>query len=111
MTTRPDVTSRSATELGSLSIETVLLTPILVALMTFGVYAGRIGQLELRLSRAVHDAARAGSVELDADTAAPAIDQVLLASLGPGQYERCVRDVTVDDVGYGPSGASNDYGS
>ena len=93
--------NRDAVENGSMSIEAVLLTPVLVALLVFGVYLGRIGQLQLRISRAVHDAARAGSVELDPDAAAAAIDQALIDGLGQSQYARCTRDINVTAVGNG----------
>lgn len=53
------------TERGSVSVELVLLTPLLMVLVLFGVYAGRASEALIQVRHAADQAARAASKEAD----------------------------------------------
>ena len=64
--------TRPATDSGSLTVELVVLAPVVLALLLFTVGLGRITDGEGQLEGAARDAARAAS--LDSDPAAAATD-------------------------------------
>ena len=49
------------TERGSLTVELVLLAPVLMAMVLFGVHAGRLGEAKIQVQHAGDQGARAGS--------------------------------------------------
>ena len=49
------------TERGSLTVELVLLAPVLMAMVLFGVHAGRLGEAKIQVQHAADQGARAGS--------------------------------------------------
>ena len=48
-------------ERGSLTVELVLLAPVLMVLVLFGVHAGRLGEAKIQVQHAADQGARAGS--------------------------------------------------
>ena len=49
------------TERGSLTVELVLLAPVLMAMVLFGVHAGRLSEAKIQVQHAADQGARAGS--------------------------------------------------
>ena len=48
-------------ERGSLTVELVLLAPVLMAMVLFGVHTGRLGEAKIQVQHAADQGARAGS--------------------------------------------------
>jgi Flp pilus assembly protein TadG len=57
-------------ESGAVATELAVLTPVLVLMMLFVVFAGRLGQAEQDLTHAVAEAARVAAIERGGDVAA-----------------------------------------
>lgn len=57
---------------GSVTTELVLVTPVLLLLLAFVVFAGRVGGVQQQVLAAVDEAARAASLRGDADAASAA---------------------------------------
>jgi Flp pilus assembly protein TadG len=97
-------------ETGSGTVEVLLMTPVLLLFLLFAVYVGRMAVMDHTVRRAAHDAARAATLELDADAATVAAQQVLRDSLGADQLSRCDEPdiVTKSVVGFDDGG--NDTG-
>ena len=49
------------TERGSLTVELVLLAPVLMAMVLFGVHAGRLGEAKIQVQHAADQRSRSGS--------------------------------------------------
>jgi Flp pilus assembly protein TadG len=96
-------------EKGGITIEVILLTPVVVAFMMFAVYLGRVSKLGLNLRQAVHQAARAATYPLEAEDAREAARLVLIDSLGPAQFARCSSPI-IDTSMVGLQGDANDTG-
>ena len=75
-------------EAGVTTIEAVILTPVLVALVLFMVFLGRVATTRQTVQRTARDAARAASIALTRDEAAFAVESTLTSGLGPLR-ERC----------------------
>lgn len=89
-------------EAGSATAELTLLTPLLILMLLFVVFCGRLSDSRLRLEDAAHQAARAAS--LARTTTAALIDAQSTARsalAGAGVTCRAV-DVTVDTAGLRP---------
>lgn len=71
-------------ELGSASLELVLLTPVLVLLLLLVVLGGRYAQARADVDAAARDSARAGSIARDAEAARVAADTAARARLDEG---------------------------
>lgn len=56
-------------ETGAVATELAVLTPVLVLMMLFVVFAGRLGQAEQDLTHAVAEAARVAAIERGGDVA------------------------------------------
>lgn len=85
---------------GSVSVELVLLTPLLLALAAFLVLAGRLVDQRLQVESAAHQAARAASQQLEPVAAAAAA-----ARIADELREGCVEpSVAVDTSGWRPGG-------
>ncbi len=97
-------------EHGTYTLEAVLLTPVIIGLLLFAVHAGRLGLLDITMRRAAHDAARAATLQLDADTADHAARQTLQNALGPKQWATCEPTTLIDTYLIGWAGESTDQG-
>lgn len=91
-------------ERGSASVELVLLTPLLLVMLVFVVFLGRLGQARNDVDRAARDAARAASIARspsDADAAglAAAHDTMQEGRNNCGQL-----DVVVNTSGFSAGG-------
>lgn len=75
-------------ERGVTTIEAAVIAPVLMVLLLFIVFLGRVATTQQNVQRAARDAARAGSMALTRDDAAVAIDTTLTASLGATR-DRC----------------------
>ena len=75
-------------EAGVTTIEAAVIAPVLMVLLLFIVFLGRVATTQQNVQHAARDAARAGSIALTRDDAAIAIDTTLAASLGPTR-NRC----------------------
>jgi Flp pilus assembly protein TadG len=90
------MTYTSARDRGSASVELVLMTPVLVALLLFVVAAGRLAASRGEVDAAARDAARAASIErsaTSAETAGIAAASTTLADRGVTCRQL---DVTID---------------
>ena len=79
---------------GSVTTELVLLTPILLVLLGFVVFAGRLGGVQQRVLSAADEAARAASLRADAEAGRSAAITAVEANLGDAGVE-CV-DLAVE---------------
>ena len=73
---------RAGCEGGVTTIEAAVIAPVLMVLLLFIVFLGRVATTQQNVQRAARDAARAGSIALTRGDAATAIDTSLTASLG-----------------------------
>ena len=90
---------------GAISIELLFLVPFVVLpLMLFALYAGRLGMMSLRVERAAREAARAASQRLDPEPARTIAQQTIVDSLGEAQWSRCASSprTLIDTEGVGP---------
>lgn len=95
---------------GVTAIEVVILAPVLMAMILFIVFLGRVITTQQNVQRAARDAARAGSLAITRDDAQIAIDSVLNETLG-NQRNRC-QLATVDLTAIGlDTGAEDDWDS
>ena len=67
---------------GGATIELVLCTPLLLALLMFAVLAGRVAQTRAEVDAAARDAARAASIARDPVSASQAAHHAATATLG-----------------------------
>jgi hypothetical protein len=87
-------------EVGSVSIEAVILAPLMVGLFLFATFAGMMGMAHIKVTRAVHDAARAATQVQTPEQARVIALQSLELSLGSAQFRKCkISDLNVDAVG------------
>src|SRR3954447_13954548 len=91
-------------ERGSATLELVLLTPVLLLMLIFVVFLGRLGQARNDVDRAARDAARAASIArspIDADVAGREAARSTLESGGVSCREL---DVAVDTARFSAGG-------
>ena len=72
---------RTASESGSVAVETAVIAPALVALLLLVVFAGRVSQAEAAVRRAASEGARAASLEYFEDAAEAAASDRVAANL------------------------------
>ena len=89
---------------GTLTVELVLLTPLLFALLAFLVGLGRAADARGRLIGAVRDAARAASIETTPAAAARAAQDTALANLSGAGLECRNPQVATDTSTFRPGG-------
>lgn len=90
----------SGDERGVVTVEAVILAPFILMLFLFVSYAGMIGMAHIKVTRAVHDAARAATQVQTSDQARVIALQSLEMSLGKKQFGLCkVTELDVDAVG------------
>lgn len=84
------------TERGSATLELVLVTPVLLLMLLFVVFLGRLGEARNDVDRAARDAARAASIARSADDADVAGRNAARSTLESGGVSCRRLDVTVD---------------
>lgn len=91
---------RHPDERGSVSVELVLITPVLVGLLCLTVAFGRIQNARADVEAASRAAARAASVERNAPAARIAGERAAAAELDAGGYRCDSLRVDVDTTGF-----------
>lgn len=81
---------------GSVSTELVLITPVLLVLLGFVVFAGRLGGVQQRVLSAADEGARAASLRGDPDAGQTAATAAVEANLGDAGVECVDLSVAVD---------------
>lgn len=89
---------------GTMTVELVLLTPLIFALLAFLVGLGRAADARGRLTGAVRDAARAASLATSAAAAAQAARDTALANLAGAGLECRQPQVSTDTRQFVPGG-------
>jgi Flp pilus assembly protein TadG len=87
---------RRRDESGSAAVETVLIVPVLVALLMFAVFGGRLATAKNHVVSAAQDAARAASLRDDPAAATADATATAESSLAAAGISCSSRDVTVD---------------
>lgn len=95
--TRPD-------DRGTLTVELVLLTPLIFALLAFLVGLGRAADARGRMTGAVRDAARAASLATNPEAAAQAARDTALADLAGAGLECRQPQISTDTRQFTPGG-------
>lgn len=96
---------RPISERGSAAVEMVLLTPMLLVMLVFVVFLGRLGQARNDVDRSAREAARAASLARDPEEAQAAGLDAAHATLEPGAVSCRRMAVTVESSGFGAGGA------
>lgn len=94
----------SRREAGGATVELVLLTPALIALLLLVVAGGRVATAQQRVNGAARDAARAASIERDPEAARRAAHATVIATLAQAQLTCTGLDVATDASGFRPGG-------
>lgn len=81
---------------GSASLELVLVTPVLLLMLVFVVFLGRLAQARGDVDRAARDAARAASIARSPDDAASQGRQAAALTLTSGGVSCRQLDVSID---------------
>ena len=81
---------------GSASVELVLVTPVVVALLLFVVFVGRVAQARADVERAARDAARAASIARTSEAARTQGETAARATLASGGVACQRLDVAID---------------
>ncbi|MFP5327439.1 MAG: TadE/TadG family type IV pilus assembly protein [Acidimicrobiia bacterium] len=90
---------------GSASLELVLMTPALIALMLFVVLVGRLAQARADVDRAARDAARAASIARTSAAAHDGAAAAARATLADGGVSCRPMTIDVDTGAFAPNGA------
>lgn len=69
-------------ERGMTTVEVAVLAPVIMVLLLFIVYLGRVATTEQKVQSAARDAARAATIALTRDAAALAVEATLTENLG-----------------------------
>ncbi len=91
-------------EAGGATIELVLCTPLLLALLMFAVLAGRVAETRAEVDAAARDAARAASIARDPASANRAAHTAATATLGQHRVTCRSLAVTTDTRGFRAGG-------
>lgn len=91
-------------EAGGVTVELVLLTPLLIVLLLFVVALGRLAGARLNVDGAAAQAARAASIARDPATAAALAKQTATAALGSDHVTCAHLAVATDTAGFSPGG-------
>jgi len=95
---------RPTSDRGSASLELVLLTPVLVALLLFAVLAGRLSQTRADVDRAARDAARSASLARSSENAATDGEAAARATLTDGGVSCAHLEVDIDTSRFAAGG-------
>jgi Flp pilus assembly protein TadG len=101
---RPRTSDPAPDQRGTMTVELVLLTPLIFALLAFLVGLGRAADARGRLVGAVRDAARAASLAPTPAAAATAARQTALANLAGAGLECRRPQVGTDTTDFTPGG-------
>jgi len=91
-------------EAGGATIELVLCTPLLLALLMLAVLAGRVAEARAEVDGAARDAARAASIARDPASASRAAHAAATATLGQHRVTCRSLAVTTDTAGFRAGG-------
>lgn len=94
-----------APDRGSASLELVLITPALLALLLFVVLAGRVAEARGDVDRAARDAARAASLARSSMGAGADGEAAARATLAEGGVSCARLDVSIDTANFVPGGS------
>ncbi len=94
----------AATERGSVTVELVLVTPLLLALALFAVLAGRLTEARAEVDGAARDAARAASIARDPAAARAAAHASATATLAERRLTCRALDVRTDTSAFRAGG-------
>ena len=92
-------------ERGSVTVELVLLTPLLILLLLFVVALGRLSGARLDVDGAAAQAARAASIARDPTTATAMAQQTATAALGSDHVTCAQLTVNTDTSQFAPGGS------
>jgi Flp pilus assembly protein TadG len=92
------------TERGSATLDLVLVTPVLLLVLLFVVFLGRLGEARNDVDRAARDAARAASIARSADEADTAGRDAARSTLESGGVSCRQLDVAVDTAQFSAGG-------
>jgi Flp pilus assembly protein TadG len=92
-------------ERGSVTVELVLLTPLLILLLLFVVALGRLSGARLDVDGAAAQAARAASIARDPSTATAMAQQTATAALGSDHVTCAQLTVNTDTSQFAPGGS------
>jgi Flp pilus assembly protein TadG len=91
-------------ERGAVSTELAVLTPLVIALVLFVVYAGRVVETEADVSHAAYEAARAATITDSPRAAHAAATETAAANIATGTVACRTLDVDVDTAAFTPGG-------
>ena len=91
-------------EVGSVSTELAVLTPLLIGFMLLAVYAGRVVQAEADVAHAAQEAARAASLQGDPEAVEEAAQETAAANVSEGRVACRRLEVTADTDAFGAGG-------
>lgn len=89
---------------GSVTTETVIVTPIAIVLLCLVAFVGRAGSARGQVDEAARDAARAASLERDAGSALQAAQLTAATALAGNGRACAATDVDVDTSAFRPGG-------
>lgn len=89
---------------GAVSVELVLLTPLLLVMLLFVVALGRLASARLGVDGAAAQAARAASIARDPATASAMAAQTASAALGSDSVTCARLSVVTDTAAFAPGG-------
>ncbi len=90
------------------TVEAAVLAPVIMVLLLFIVFLGRVTTTQQAVQRSARDAARAASLSITRDEAATAIDSVLEDSLGSTRRHCTVAPTDLTAIGE-DTGAEGDW--
>jgi Flp pilus assembly protein TadG len=112
MTRRRHANTTSAEEDGMTTLEVVILAPVLMGMILFVVFLGRITTTQQNVQRAARDAARAGSLTITRDDAETVINTTLAESLGQQRTQCQLAPVDLTAIGQDTGSEGDwDYGT
>lgn len=92
------------TDRGALSTELAVITPVVIGLVLFVVYAGRTVQAEADVAHAAYEAARAVTLTATPQTAETVAAEAAAANIAEGSVACQTLDVAVDTTDFEPGG-------
>jgi Flp pilus assembly protein TadG len=91
-------------ERGTVSLELVLVTPLLILLLLFVVTLGRLASARIDVNGAAAQAARAASIARDPESATNAAQETATAALADDHVTCANLQVATDTGGFSPGG-------
>lgn len=95
---------KSRWEAGALSTELAVVTPVIIGLVLFVVYAGRTVEAEADVAHAAYEAARTATLTGTPETAETAARQAAAANIAQGSVACQTLDVDVDTSSFQAGG-------